>query len=138
LRCVSRPEDAYAIPMSETSLSPSRRRPGQGIDGVLAYIHRHLAEQLPLEGLAAMAGLSMCRFATVFRQRVGVPPHRYICIQRVHQAQALLRGGMLPALVACETGFYDQSHLSRHFKSLCGMTPKQYLLRARDMAAGRR
>ena len=28
--------------------------------------------------------------------------------------------------VALETGFYDQSHLHRHFKRLCGMTPCQY------------
>ena len=32
---------------------------------------------------------------------------------------------------ARETGFYDQSHLSRHFKSRCGMTPGQYLSSAR-------
>ena len=43
-------------------------------------------------------------------------------------AQALIRAGMPPATVASEAGFYDQSHLSRHFKSLCGMTPGQYVI----------
>jgi AraC-like DNA-binding protein len=30
-------------------------------------------------------------------------------------------------LAASEAGFFDQSHLSRHFKRLCGMTPGQYI-----------
>jgi AraC-like DNA-binding protein len=75
-----------------------------------------------------VAGLSVWRFATVFREQVGVSPHRYICRLRVERAQALLRAGMSPAEAASEAGFYDQSHLSRHFKNLCGMTPGQYEL----------
>ena len=97
----------------------------------LDHIHGHLGERLPLEDLAAIARLSVFRFATVFRQRVGESPHRYICRLRVERAQALLRDGMPAAIVATETGFYDQSHLSRHFKSVCGMTPGQYLTHSR-------
>jgi AraC-like DNA-binding protein len=78
-----------------------------------------------------MAGLSVWRFATVFREQVGLSPHRYICRLRVERAQALIREGMSPAKAASEAGFYDQSHLSRHFKNWCGMTPGQYLSSAR-------
>jgi len=42
---------------------------------------------------------------------------------------------MPPATVASEAGFYDQSHLSRHFKNWCGMTPGQYLSSAREARA---
>ena len=59
----------------------------------------------------------------------------YIRRQRVWRAQALLREGLAPARVAGETGFYDQSHLSRHFKRVCGMTPGQYVARVRAGAA---
>lgn len=112
------------------------RRPPRGIDDALAYIHRHFDEQLSLDDLAEIAGLSVCRFATVFRQRMGIPPHRYLCILRVRHAQALLRSGMPAANVASEAGFYDQSHLSRHFKNVCGMTPKQYLREAGPLPDG--
>jgi AraC-like DNA-binding protein len=30
-------------------------------------------------------------------------------------------------MAASEAGFFDQSHLSRHFKSICGVTPGKYL-----------
>jgi AraC-like DNA-binding protein len=45
----------------------------------------------------------------------------------MRHAQQLLDAGMPTAR---EAGFYDQSHLSRHFKSVCRMTPGQYLARA--------
>jgi putative hydrolase of the HAD superfamily len=102
------------------------RRGTRTLDGVLAHIQTHLGRPLPLAGLAALAGLSVWRFCTVFRQHLGVPPHRYIGVQRVRQAQALLRQGMPAATVASEVGFYDQSHLARCFKRVCNMTPGQY------------
>ena len=98
----------------------------------LQHIEQHLGQPLSLAELAALAGLSVWRFATVFRQQMGLSPHRYICRLRVELAQALIRAGMPPATVASEAGFYDQSHLSRHFKTWCGMTPGQYLTSARQ------
>jgi len=77
-----------------------------------------------------MTGLSMWRFATVFREQVGVAPHRYICRLRLERAQLLIRKGVPAATAASEAGFYDQSHLSRHFKSVLGMTPRQYVTAA--------
>ena len=94
---------------------------------VLAYIEHNACQPLRLEQLAAIACLSVCRFVTVFNRQFGLPPHRYICRVRIERAKALLRAGVAPAVVAGETGFYDQSHLSRHFKNVCGVTPGQYL-----------
>lgn len=93
----------------------------------MAFIDAHLGDPLPLTRLAALGGLSVWRFATVFRMRTGEPPQRYVLRRRIERAQALLREGVPPSCVALETGFYDQSHLHRHFKRLCGMTPCQYL-----------
>jgi transcriptional regulator GlxA family with amidase domain len=53
---------------------------------------------------------------------------------RVQRAQELLRAGMPAAIVANESGFFDQSHLSRHFRSVCGMTPGEYLVHVRNRA----
>jgi AraC-like DNA-binding protein len=104
--------------------------PEPRIESVLRHIREHLNQPLTLSELAALTGLSMWRFATVFRQQVGVAPHRYICRLRVERAQALIRAGVPAANAASEAGFYDQSHLSRHFKSLIGMTPGQYMAAA--------
>jgi AraC-like DNA-binding protein len=102
-------------------------RSGAAIERVRRHIEEHLGQPLTLAELAELTGLSVWRFATVFRQQVGVSPHRYICRLRVERAQALIRQGTPPATAASEAGFYDQSHLSRHFKNVCGMTPGQYL-----------
>ncbi|WP_103870493.1 helix-turn-helix domain-containing protein [Bosea lathyri] len=103
-----------------------------GIRRALSHIERHFTETLYLEELAGLAGLSICRFVTVFRRQVGLTPHRFICHRRIRYAKALLRDGMPPALAASEAGFFDQSHLSRHFKNICGITPGRYL---RDIEA---
>ena len=97
---------------------------------VLRHIDEHLGEPLTLSDLAVVAGLSMWRFATVFRQQVGIAPHRYICRLRVQRAQALMLEGISPASAASEAGFYDQSHFSRHFKTMFGMAPGQYMTAA--------
>jgi AraC-like DNA-binding protein len=98
-----------------------------GIRRALAHIERHFTEALYLDDLAALAGLSVCRFVTVFRRQVGLTPHRFVCRQRVRYARTLLADGVPAAQAALDAGFFDQSHLSRHFKSVYGTTPGRYL-----------
>jgi AraC-like DNA-binding protein len=118
--------------MTVETRTAAGRRSDAAIQRVRQHIEEHLGQPLTLAELAELAGLSVWRFATVFRQQVGVSPHRYICRLRVEHAQALMRQGIPAATAASEAGFYDQSHLSRHFKNLCGMTPGQYLSNARQ------
>src|SRR6478736_2845380 len=46
---------------------------------------------------------------------------------RINQAKKLLEQGKKPIDVSFLTGFSDQSHLTRFFKSQVGLTPKQYM-----------
>jgi AraC-like DNA-binding protein len=101
----------------------------------MAYIDEHLDERLSLNELAAKAGLSVWRFSTVFRQQAGISPRRYICGLRVQKVQDLLAKGESPASAALVAGFYDQSHLCRHFKNTCGMTPGEFVSRQRRALA---
>ena len=111
-------------------------RSSLGVQRALRHIEQHLGQPLSLAELATMADLSVWRFATVFRQQMGLSPHRYICRLRVERAQVLIREGMPAATAASEAGFYDQSHLARHFKNWCGMTPGQYGASAREALPG--
>lgn len=101
------------------SVSPAIRR-------IMRFIESNCAESLPLADLASRCNLSPHRFATVFRREVGVSPRRYVCQARVRMAQSLLRDGVPPAIAAIEAGFFDQSHLYRHFKRHCGTTPGKF------------
>ena len=78
-----------------------------------------------LTELVKLTHLDRAYLIRAFRSAVGMPPHRYLIQIRVRQAKRLIREGRPLAEVAAETGFADQSHLTRHFKSLTGLTPGQ-------------
>ncbi|MGA5700613.1 helix-turn-helix domain-containing protein [Peterkaempfera bronchialis] len=61
-----------------------------------------------------------------FTKEFGVAPHQYLTGRRVDKARELLLEGMTPGLVAAATGFYDQSHFTRHFKNTLGTSPGRY------------
>jgi AraC-like DNA-binding protein len=115
--------------IAEWDLDTSRPEPRDvtpSIRVVLDFIEENFTEPLALADLAALFGLSLHRFVTVFRQQVGLPPHRYLCVLRVNHARRLLRDGVPAASAAIDAGFCDQSHLARHFKRQCGMTPGRF------------
>lgn len=97
------------------------------IERAIEFIETSFSQPVTLATLAAKAELSVSRFAAVFRAEMGISPHRYVCLVRIRHAQRLLRRGLPPSIVATEVGFFDQSHLGRHFKRTVGTTPSAYL-----------
>lgn len=93
---------------------------------VRAYLEDHYAENVSLEQLASSVNLSPFHLLRVFRDVVGLPPHNYLTQVRVTRARQLLQASLRPVEVALAVGFTDQSHLTRHFKALVGVTPAQY------------
>jgi AraC family transcriptional regulator len=90
----------------------------------LEMIHDDLQSNLSLKALADAAHLSPHHFSRVFKRVTGFSPHQYVLSQRVQLARRLLVDTKLPiAEVAYQTGFYDQSHFTHHFKRLIGATP---------------
>jgi len=93
----------------------------------LEFIREHLAENLPLAGIARSAGLSPFHFARRFKQATGLAPHQYLIRERVDRARHLLTHSATPlAEVAHQCGFCDQSHLTNHFRRILGMTPRRF------------
>jgi AraC-like DNA-binding protein len=90
------------------------------------YLEEHATESVTLAALARFAGLSAFHLCRVFGETVGMTPHAYQTQVRVRRAKSLLRAGLPIALVAAEVGFYDQAHLTRHFKRIVGVTPGRY------------
>jgi transcriptional regulator GlxA family with amidase domain len=90
------------------------------------YLRDCTEENVSLERLAAVAGLSPFHFSRVFAKEVGVSPHIYQLQIRLQKATELLAAGCSLAEVAVATGFCDQSHLQKLFKKKYGITPGQY------------
>jgi AraC family transcriptional regulator len=92
---------------------------------VLIYIEDNLSQSLSLAEIAAVAGLSVSHFKSLFRESMGLPVHQYLIRRRVERAQTLLgEGKMSISQIAVETGFAHQSHLARHTRRLLGVSPK--------------
>jgi AraC-like DNA-binding protein len=110
--------------------APHERPLGSGDGAVrkaIARINDTLAENISLEELSRHVGLSPFYFTRLFQRRTGLPPHAYRKQRRIDLAKELLRRELPIAQVAVETGFADQSHLTRHFKHIVGVTPGRYV-----------
>jgi AraC-like DNA-binding protein len=88
-----------------------------------------------LDALAAAAGLSRFHFVRVFARSTGQTPHSYRTSRRINAARRMLSADSAPADVAAACGFADQSHLTRTFRRLLGVTPAVY---ARAIPCGAR
>ena len=100
--------------------------PAGRMQKAIDYIHAHFASHITVGDLAAVVNLSSYHFSRLFRQETGFTPHQYLIRYRIQEAQRLLTQKKLPiAVVAQQVGFSDQSHLTRHFKRLLGVTPSE-------------
>jgi AraC family transcriptional regulator len=99
----------------------------QQLHQVTEYIQGHLAQQIHLADLAQVTGLSQYYFSRMFRQSFGIPPYRYLLQQRIEQAKKLLRRQELSILeIAYQCGFANQSHFTKQFHKMTGVSPKIY------------
>ncbi|HVY05270.1 MAG TPA: AraC family transcriptional regulator [Burkholderiales bacterium] len=94
----------------------------------MKYIHENYANDVSLADIAGAAHLSSYHLTRVFKKATGMSPHQYLVQVRVNSARSLLTAGAGDrslAEIAAAVGFSDQSHLTRHFKRMLGVTPKQ-------------
>jgi AraC-like DNA-binding protein len=83
-----------------------------------------LAGDTSLSELAALCGRSRSHFIRAFKQSTGMPPHRWLLMQRVRRAKELLSKTNTPiAEIALICGFSDQSHLTRVFSKAFHVSP---------------
>lgn len=107
------------------STRPKGGLPPQVLARVLDYLNDSLGGPLKLQDLAEVAGLSSSHFVTMFRRSTGLAPHQYLIARRIERARRLLTDTPRSiAEVAVETGFADQSHLTRLLRRHTGLTPR--------------
>ncbi|MET7682667.1 AraC family transcriptional regulator [Streptomyces sp. NPDC005423] len=116
LRARLRPTAPVLAPRTSPVLARTLRElldahvtPGIGLDEAARLLHAHPAH-----------------LVRAFSGAYGIAPHQYLMSRRVDRARRLLLDGRPPSEVATTTGFYDQSHLTRHFRKLVGVTPGRY------------
>jgi len=118
-----------AAALSPAQLFPRIRGglPPHALRRVREFIETHLAENISIEAMATIAGLSMYHFARAFKQSEGMTPHTYLVQRRVRRAQDLLAATNLSlSEIALASGFADQSHCARRFRENVGFSPGSY------------
>jgi AraC-like DNA-binding protein len=77
-----------------------------------------------LSEVARRCGLSTAHFCRAFAKSFGLPPYRWMLVQRLEKARLLLaESGRSLADIAYECGFCDQSHLNHAFSRWFGLSP---------------
>lgn len=90
------------------------------------FLHEHYDQDVTVDDLAQLTGLSRFHFMRAFQREIGLSPHAYLNQLRLMAAKRHLTQGLRPAEAAIAAGFYDQSHLNRLFKRTFGITPAMY------------
>jgi len=108
------------------------RRPTAPAARMLAFIRRHLDQELSLERLSKEFGRSPSTLLREFRTATGTTPVQYILEARLRKAASLLRQTDLGiAEIADRIGFDDPNYFSRRFKQFFGVSAREWRNEAR-------
>jgi AraC-like DNA-binding protein len=120
--------------MAGQNRPPARPRPAdrkRAIDSAL-WIETHIADDIDLQTLARLAGLSVYHYLRVFSSVLGVTPHQYLLRNRIRRAAQLLADEDRPVTdIALDVGFADLSNFVRSFHRAAGVSPRGYRQMAR-------
>lgn len=94
---------------------------------IIDFFNENLHRQISLEELAILSDCTSFHIIRIFRSRTGMSPYAYLTQMRLERARRLLEAGFSITDTAFETGFSDQSHLTRKFKRRYGITPGIYM-----------
>lgn len=106
--------------------SPCRSASGKRLGMYREIIEAYLADRIDLALLAKSANVTRFQVVRDFKHVIGLTPGEYIRGRRVQRASDLIVRGLSLAEAASAAGFADQSHLSRTFRAIQGITPRMF------------
>lgn len=97
------------------------------IQRTMAWIERHLAEDIDIDAAAAISHMSRSTFTRCFKRYAKTSFNRYVTEARLKCATEFLSQDELPVGdVAFRSGFRNLGHFYSQFQKRFGMTPSQY------------
>ncbi|GIP32157.1 helix-turn-helix domain-containing protein [Paenibacillus sp. J2TS4] len=97
------------------------------IDELIAYIHQHIYEPLPLSQLARFVGYSPYHFTRIFKARMGLSPHYYVSSLRLQKAKdLLLQTNMSVRDIGLEIGQQSLGTFTTRFTERVGVSPSDF------------
>ncbi|MDF3065655.1 MAG: Transcriptional regulator, AraC family [Polyangiaceae bacterium] len=126
--CVVELAHAASLTVLERGAPRSSKRPAPlgPCERLRELLHSSEASTVSLAAFAREADVSQFQLLRAFKRRYGFPPHAYGLHVRVERGRRLLRLGRTVAEAAAAGDFTDQSHFTRHFRRIWGVTPGHY------------
>lgn len=93
----------------------------------IVAIHDTPEREWSVEDLAQVAGMSRSVFSNLFRDLLGETPAAYMQRWRIGLVKKWLAQGRPLKLIVEDAGYSSESALSRAFKSICGVSPREWL-----------
>lgn len=100
--------------------------PGPLAEALRELLDSRIATGISMDEAAGLLHAHPTHLIRAFTRRYGIAPHAYLTGRRIDRARRLLLAGRRPAEVAASVGFYDQSHLNRHFTRHLRTTPARF------------
>jgi AraC family transcriptional regulator len=102
--------------------------PDDVLNRLVTFIDSHLHENITVSDMARHAAMGVDHFTRLLKNSTGTSPLQFLLKCRVEKALELLRTGKFRVgEVACQVGFYDQSHLDRQCRKFFGCAPKSVM-----------
>jgi AraC family transcriptional regulator len=108
-------------------LAPRRGLADWQVKRVTGYMKDRLDEEISLDEIAAVVGLSRFHFCTAFRLATGQTPHRWLRDLRINFARRLLaEPGLAITEIALAAGYQTPSAFARSFRKVTRVTPSEF------------
>lgn len=115
------------VGISRDLKAPEQDHPAyERVAAVANHIQVNYARNLELRSLAAMANMSVAQLERYFKTIFNLSPRQLLLKTRLEMARKLLPGSLNLTEIAAHCGYADHSAFSRQFKTLVGISPRNY------------
>ena len=110
-----------------TKLLQSNKMSDYYIKEAINYIEQNFQNNITIEGIAAVCGINRSYFGKIFRNSIGRSPQEFLMNYRMVKATELLKLTSLSiAEIGSAVGYENQLHFSRAFKTVYGVSPREW------------
>lgn len=90
------------------------------------YIIDNFSQNISLDELSLLFKRDKYQLIRNFKSQFNISPHQFHNFLKIQKSKILLEKGFDISTIALDCGFFDQSHYSRNFKNIFGLSPGSY------------
>lgn len=98
----------------------------------IAYINSHISQKLSVKEIAGFCGVSADYLSRIFKKETGETASAFIKRKKISVAKQYLIEEKPACEIARLLGFSSASHFGKSFKSICGISPSEYVLNVKN------